>query len=148
VLGGRGKLLLEAATVLDDEVGEGGGEAEASRGTRAPAGVGQAGCERGRCTRGKLGGGSQGQRMRGTWRWNWKVLENGKTTEGATRSLEKYLLTPTAMAHLSVHNNVSHRVNPSKRSIQRRKKLGDMADSFPNEWNGLSLYRISVFHWK
>jgi hypothetical protein len=53
VLGGRGKLLLEVAMVLDDEVGEGGGEAEASRGTRAPTGVGHEKCRRGRRTQGK-----------------------------------------------------------------------------------------------
>jgi hypothetical protein len=34
----------EVAIVLDDEVGEGGGEVEPSRGTRAPTGAGRTGC--------------------------------------------------------------------------------------------------------
>jgi hypothetical protein len=50
VLGGRGKQILEAAMVLDDKVGEGGGEAEASRGTRVP--TGQERCRRGQHTQG------------------------------------------------------------------------------------------------
>jgi hypothetical protein len=46
----------EAATVLDDEVGEGGGEVEPSRGTRAPTGAGRTGCAHGGNQEGEVKG--------------------------------------------------------------------------------------------
>jgi hypothetical protein len=75
------------------------------------------------------------------------VPEHEKTPKGAMYSLEKGLLTPAAMAHLSALNIVhpSHQfIQPVEQTIQQqKKKSGDVARRIVMNFFQLSLYRIS-----